>query len=124
MGKYQNDLMLDAALNYIKTNADGGSMVVLASSATLYAHVTASALASATTASGDWTVGDGDTSGRKVTYVGASGVTVATTGTANHLALTDGSGTLYYVTTVTSQALTATNTLTIPTFDIEISDAT
>jgi len=47
---------------------------------------------------------------------------VSNTGTAAHVALTNGSDTLILVTTCTEQVLTAANTVTVPTFDDEILD--
>ena len=71
----------------------------------------------------DFTKADGDTSGRKVTVAAKSGVTVDTTGTATHVALVDATR-LLYVTTCTSQALTAANTVNFPAWKIEIADPT
>lgn len=75
----------------------------------------------AVTPNTDFTKADGDTSGRKVTVAAKSGVSVDTSGTAQHVALCDGTR-LLYVTTCTSQALTSGNTVNIPAFDIEIAD--
>jgi hypothetical protein len=73
---------------------------------------------------GDFTKADGDTNGRKLTLVQQTGVTVDSSGTAQHIALLDVAGTeLLAVTTCTSQAVTAGNTATINAFDIELSDA-
>lgn len=69
----------------------------------------------------DFTKADGDTSGRKCTVAAKSGVTVDTTGTATHVALCDGTR-LLYVTTCTSQSLTATNTVNFPAWKVEIAD--
>jgi len=124
MGKWQNDTVLDQALTYVKTNMDSGEIWVLNTSATDMTTASAAKLAETVTASGDFTLANGSATGRSLVYTGASGVTVSTTGTANHLALTNGSSTLYWVTTVTSQALTATNTVTIPSFSGTIADAT
>ena len=66
---------------------------------------------------------NGDTSGRKITMDQKTGVTIDTTGTATHVALCDGSS-LLYVTTCTSQALTASNTMTFPAWDVEVADPT
>lgn len=66
---------------------------------------------------------DGDTSGRKLTVDQKAGVTVDTTGTATHVALSDATNRLY-VTTCTSQALTSGNTVTFPAWDVEILDPT
>jgi len=73
--------------------------------------------------SGDFTVGDGDTSGRKVAVAEQATVTITNSGTAAQICLlrTGGSEVLY-VTTCDTQALTAANQVTIPTFDIEIRD--
>ena len=71
---------------------------------------------------GDYTVANGDINGRKVTVAQQSSVTVTATGTANHVALCDATN-LLYVTTCTSQVLSATgNTITFPAWDIEIAD--
>lgn len=69
----------------------------------------------------DYTKANGDTSGRKVTVAAKSGVTVDSSGTATHVALVDATR-LLYVTTCTSQALTAANTVNFPAWKIEISD--
>lgn len=71
----------------------------------------------------DFTKADGDSSGRKVTIAAKSGVSIDNSGTALFIALTDGSN-LLYVTTCTSQALTAAGTVDIPAWDAEIADPT
>ena len=73
----------------------------------------------------DFTKANGDTSGRKVTVAAQSGVLIDASGTANHIALVRvGDSTLLYVTTCTSQALTAkgSNTVNFPAWDIEFAD--
>lgn len=91
-----------------------------------YAGIAAVSLADvAMTADTDYTKANGDVSGRKVTVAAKSGVTVDATGTATHLVLARVSDTtLRYVTTCTSQALTAGNTVNIPAWDIEVADPT
>lgn len=71
----------------------------------------------------DFTKADGDVSGRKVTVAAKSSVPVDTTGTATHVALVDATR-LLYVTTCTSQGLTAANTVNFPAWKIEIADPT
>lgn len=71
----------------------------------------------------DFTKGDGDISGRKVTVAAKTGETVDVTGTATHVALVDGTR-LLYVTTCTSQPLTAGNTINFSAWDVEIADPT
>lgn len=86
--------------------------------------VTTFALADvAMTPTTDFTKANGDVSGRKCTVAAKSGVTVDTTGTATHIALCDGTN-LLYVTTCTSQALTAGNTVNYPAWKVEIADPT
>lgn len=71
----------------------------------------------------DYTKANGDTNGRKVTVAAKSSVTVDTTGTADHVALVDATR-LLYVTTCTSQGLTAANTVNFPAWKVEIADPT
>lgn len=71
----------------------------------------------------DYTKADGTVSGRKVTVAAKSGVTVDSSGTATHVALVDATR-LLYVTTCTSQALTAANTVNFPAWAVEILDPT
>ena len=120
MAKWANDLVMDAALDYI---AGATFQVACSGQPANYAGIAAVALADVALAGGDFTKADGDTSGRKVTVAAKSGVTIDTTGTATHVALHDGS-TLRYVTTCTSLALTAGggNTVNFPAWAIEIAD--
>ena len=122
MGKWSNDTILDQAHNYTKGRMDVGAVWVLNSSATDMTTASAAKLATQVTASGDITVANGSATGRAFVYVGASGVTVATSGTANHVAMIGASSSLLYVTTCTSQPVVATNTLTIPSFSGVIAD--
>jgi hypothetical protein len=70
---------------------------------------------------GDFTIDDGDASGRKVTVAEQADIDVDASDDATHVALCDGSD-LLYVTTCTSQALTSGNTVTVPAWDIEVAD--
>lgn len=123
MAKSVSDTVLDAALNYIKNNADLMT-ACNAEPTTLTEAVTTYALADVAMSGTDFTVGEGDTNGRKVAVGAKSDVTVDTTGTATHVALVDSGTELLYVTTCTSQSLTASNTVDFPTWDIEIADPT
>lgn len=71
---------------------------------------------------GDFAKANGDVSGRKVTVAQQASLSIDTTGTATHVAIND--GTDFYVTTCTSQALTAGGTVTTPAWDIEVGDPT
>lgn len=119
MAKSVHDNVLDGALNVI---AAANLMTVCSAQPTTRTEaVTTFALADVAMAGGDFTNADGDTSGRKVTVGAKSGVNVDSSGTANHVALVDGTR-LLYVTTCTSQALTAANTVNFPSWKIEIAD--
>jgi len=127
MGKLVPDAQLDAMLLKLIENTD--RIDVCADTPTTYGNSTtggAFSLGSVVVTAGigaDWSAGDGDASGRKVTLAEQTAVSVSDSGTATHIAGTDGSAVLYFVTTCTSQAVTAGNTMTIQTFDIEIADA-
>jgi len=121
MAKYQIDAMLDAALNYIKNNAT--IMTVCSAQPTSRTEaVTTYALADVTVDTGDFTLADGDTDGRKVTVSAQPGVAIDATGEATHIALCSGTD-LLYVTTCTAQQLTQGGTVDVPAWDIEIADA-
>lgn len=124
MAKIVHDDVLDGALNIIKNNCT--RITVCSTQPTTYTEGNATyALADVTVDSTDFTLANGDTNGRKVTVGAQAGVTVDTTGSAQHIALLDVSNSkLLYVTTCTTQSLTSGNTVDIPAFDIEIADPT
>jgi phosphosulfolactate synthase (CoM biosynthesis protein A) len=121
MAKWQADVILDQALNYVLNNAT--QMAVCSTQPANYTEaVTTYKLALKTgLTSGSFTLGDGDTSGRKITTAQQAGVTVDTGGTATHVALCSGT-VLLLVTTCTSQALTGGNTVTIPAYKFTLPD--
>jgi len=114
--------MMDAALDYLKNNCT--RMCVCSAQPTTYTEaITTYELAVVTIDSGDFAHANGDTSGRKTTVGGQAGITIDNSGTATHVALVSVSDTtLRYVTTCTSQALTAGGTVDFPDWDIEIAD--
>ncbi len=122
MAKSVHNDVLDGALNIVKNNA---TLMTLCSAqpTTRTAAVTTYALADVAMSSGDFSIADGDVSGRKMTVAAKNAITVDTTGTGTHVAICDGSR-LLYVTTCTSQAVTSGNTVNIPAWDIEIADPT
>lgn len=123
MAKSVNDDSMDAALNDTKNNV---TQIHACSSqpTTRTEAVTTFQLASATITSTDFTgPANGDTSGRKLTFDGKTGATIDNSGTATHVAMTDGTR-LLDVTTCTSQALTAAGTVDFGSFKREIADPT
>jgi hypothetical protein len=74
---------------------------------------------------GDYTIANGDSTGRKLTVAQQANVDIDADGTATHVALSiSGSSTLVYVTTCTSQPLTFGGTVTVPAWTITIADPT
>lgn len=125
MAKASPDIVLDGALDVI---ASATRQIACSAQPTTFTEANATfALADATMAGGDFTKANGDTSGRKVTMGAKSGALIDASGTATHIALVRvADSTLIYVTTCTSQALTAngSNTVNFPAWKIEIADPT
>lgn len=123
MAKTVHNDVLDAALNYVKTN--GTRRCVCSQEPTTYTEATATyKLLDVDIISTDYTgPADGDSSGRKLTVNQKTGVAVDSSGTVAFEAIVDVSNTkLLYVTTVTSQVVTAGNTATLNSWKIEIAD--
>lgn len=129
MAKSTLDAVLDAALNEVINNAD--QVVVCNGEPASYADATTdsgsggNALGEAAIGSADFTGPvDGDTSGRKYTFDGVTGIDVDVTATADHVAIIDDTNSrLLVVTTISnSQSVTAGNTMDVQAFDEEIED--
>jgi hypothetical protein len=119
MSKYTPDAILDTILDAI---AAGTVLTVCSTQPTTYAEATSTyKLADVVIDSGDFSKSNNSPTGRKLTVASQSAVTVDSTGTAAHLAICDGSD-LLCVTTVTSRAVTSGDTVTIPAWNISISD--
>jgi hypothetical protein len=134
MGKLAPDAMIDAALAYV---AASDKVTVCQDTPASYADATGHADAGGDVlaehamvvgdGNGDYTIADDATGvlGRKLTMTAQSGVSILHSGTATHIALTLAAGTtLRYMTTCTSQALTAGGTVDIPAWKIQIGDPT
>lgn len=123
MAKWSLDANMDAMLANI---AQSDMLHVCSGQPANYAGIAAVMLAevalTAGAGNGDYTLANGDTSGRKLTVAAQSAVSITNSGTATHIALSDGSATLYYVTTCTSQALTSGGTVDVPAWDVEVAD--
>ena len=118
MAKFSDDSVLDAALAEFAT---GTRMSLCTAQPANFAGIAAISLANAVLAGGDFTIANGDSSGRKSTISAKAGATVDTTGSGNHVAIDDGT-TLLYVTTCDAISVTATGTVDFPTWKIEIAD--
>lgn len=123
MAKAGSVAVLDAALNQIKNGSN--RMVVCSAQPLTYADVTTFKLAEVAMAPADHTLAAGDVSGRKTTTTAKTGIAIATSGTANHIALANSVAlTLDFVTTCTAQALSTGGTVDVPAFKYEINNPT
>lgn len=133
MAKFVIDNAMDAALAYIADLAD--RLIVCAGQPASYSEATTNLGTGAGkklgdiaitpgAGNGDMTIGNGDTSGRKLRVLAQTAIDVDVSGTADHVALVDdGASALLMVTTLSSsQAVTAGNTMETAAFDYEIPD--
>lgn len=130
MARLATDDVLDDGLDAMKAAVDavGGEMTICAGTPTTFEHAdsnlgTGDGMVVARVVNPTLTIAD-DTSGRKCTISAETGVTIDVSGTATHIALTDGSAKLWFVTTCDSQALVAAGTVDIPAWKINILDPT
>jgi hypothetical protein len=118
MGKYIPDAKIDLQLDV----CEGDSVHVCSAQPTTYAEAaTTYQLATQAVTGGNYAKANGDTSGRKNTCSPAAGTSIANSGTANHVAVTNGTD-LRLVTTCTPQALTSGNTVDIGAIVHEVQD--
>jgi hypothetical protein len=124
MAKAIPDVVYDAALDLIATAT---RLVVCSAEPANFAGIAAVALADVTLTAGDgngdWTIADGDASGRKITCGAQADFDIDSTGDADHIAWDDGS-TLLMVTTCDTQTLTSGGTVSTPAIDCELADPT
>ena len=122
MSKAVADAVLDAAFDVIctATRLDICSDVGTPTDLT---NTLANVTLTAGDGNGDYVVGAGDVSGRKVRVGAQADVPVTGTGSALHYVLSL-AGTILAVTTCTSQVLTSGNTVDIPVIDFEMTDPT
>lgn len=118
MAKSSHSDVLDAMGAYIAANCT--RMVACSTEPTTFTQANVTyALADVTVDSGDFSQAAYNTTGRQCVVAAQSGVTVDTSGTFAHVAFLDvDDSKLLYVTTGTSQVLTAGNTVDFPSFNI------
>lgn len=135
--KWINDSILDAALNTIKSGATTRATHIIACSSgaidtfgeawktNASGGFRLTQIAGGATASGNYTIANGDTSGRKITCAAVNSVPVDAAGTFAAVALvhsSGSSGTLLAVTTGVGQSLALGNNANFPAWDIELRD--
>jgi hypothetical protein len=117
MAKWVRSGVLDNGLNDIKTNATRMMLISAYSGGDSYATVIANKLAEVTMTSGDYTLSN---SGNNRVLTTASGKSATATATAGgtpdlHIAFTDGTANVLWVTDETSnQPITSGNTVNFP----------
>jgi hypothetical protein len=124
MAKTLDDSVIDGSLNIVKNGAT--QMCICSAQPTTYTQATATYMLALKTGltSGSFTgPADGDSSGRKLTKSAETGITVTNSGTALYVAFCSAS-VLLLVDTITSQVVTAGNTINTPAFKYEIADPT
>ena len=122
--KLAGDAVIDGGLDYIQTKAYK-IWVVTTGAVTTFSNIATYNLTTGhDVTSADFVKGNGDASGRKLAVAAQSSLNVSTSGTAGGIAISSSDNALMLVTTCTTQALTSGNTVTIPTWDIEIADPT
>ena len=122
MGKYASDSVMDAALAEIAT-CTRLDVTSDTSTPTDLTNTLATVTLTAGDGNGDYTIADGDSSGRKVTITQQSDLTITAAGTAKHVVLSLG-GVIKFVTTCTDLVLSTPGTVTVPAFADEIADPT
>jgi hypothetical protein len=124
MAKGSADAVFDAAIDKVATSTH---LTFCSAQPANYAGIAAVALVASTltagVGNGDYTKADGDVSGRKLTVLAQTSMTPTANGTVTYAALDDGT-TLLAWTTVTSQAVTTSQTWNSPAFDLEFTDPT
>lgn len=137
MAKYTDDYVLDGAPARL---AEGNALHLCAGQPLSYAEATTTPGAAVAPAvgrslgnialtpglgGGDFTAAAGDVSGRKVTVAAQTGISVGSTGDADHVAVVDTvNGRLLHVTTMPLQTVTAGNTANTAAWDAEFADVT
>ena len=122
MAKTIADAVYDAALQYIEDNTT--LVTVCSAQPTTYAEASATyKLADVVTDASDFTGPADGTTGRKTVVNAQTGVTVDSSGTATYVAGSkSATEALLWVTTCTSQVLTAGNTVDIPAITVTLAD--
>lgn len=117
MAKWVRSGVLDNGLNDIKTNATHMLLIKAYTLADSYATVVSNIVADVTMVSGDYTLGNSGSNRTLTTAAGKSATASAGSGASPnlHIAFTDGSANVIWVTDETSdQVVTSGNTVNFP----------
>jgi hypothetical protein len=121
VAKYAHPNFIDGAFNVIKNSADTITYTLCSTQPTNRTEATSTYMLASTTLnkSSEITLANGDISGRKMTISAKTGVSVTNTGTGQHVAICDATN-LLFVTTTSSQAVSAGGTVDIGSWKDEI----
>lgn len=130
MPHFSNDILLDQALNYFKNNCT--KMVLTQGEPTSFANAdtnngtgSGQKISQVNMSGLDFTVGDGDTSGRKITSLAKSSQPVVAAGDASYVAYLDGGNSAilhYYPIQTVRSGLITDDTVNFPAHDLEFRD--
>jgi len=120
MSKFVIDAAMDALLNHVANNA--AMLRVCSGDPADRAAAVAATLANVDVDNTDYTLADGDVSGRKATMQQQLNIPITADGTAATIVVDDGVNILQK-TDVTPQALTSGGTVTVNAFAQEVRDA-
>lgn len=126
MPKQVHNDVLDAAFAHIQDSARRVAVVSTTIPSTI-SSLSADFFAVSTCSTGNFTIGDGDASGRKCMIAQFTTLAVRSTGTAGHIIIisTGATAKILYATSCTTQVLGSTaNNVTISSWKIEIADPT
>lgn len=123
MAKYAHANFIDGAFNVIKNSGDTITYTLCSTQPTTRTEAVTTYMLASTTLNKttEITLANGDTSGRKMTISAKSGVSVTNSGTGQHVAICDATN-LLFVTTTSSQAVSAGGTVDIGSWKDEIAD--
>jgi len=124
---FSRDAAADAYLNNIKTLAE--KLVLCDGEPATYTaaqtdHATGDRLGEVAVATGDFTLADGDVTGRKITVAQKTGIPITVTGSWSHWALVDVTNTALIASGAmdTARAVSASGTATCNSFKITVPD--
>lgn len=127
MAKWASAAFLDGGLDYLKANATHQLLIKAYAAADSYATVTGNACADATMVNGDF-VKSASGSNRLLTIAAKAGISVTANSGASpnlHLAFTDGSANVIYVTDeTTDQQVYSGNTVDFPALTYTVNQPT
>jgi hypothetical protein len=129
MARFLSDEVLDGGPDKLKSEVDAvaGEIVICEGTPTTYEHAnsdkgTGAGMVLARKVNPTLTLGEGAVDGRKVTISEELAIDIDFSGTADHIALTDGVDTLHLVTPGDAQALVAGGTVDIGAFVVTVRD--